>query len=426
MSLKKFMKNYSLLTLLISILVIIALASFTKTIFPHLSPYTIDAEAQTVAFPSPYCLGSCPTIVPSQNPTSAVTTPALSAAPTVPQTTTSPTTTQPSPSPSTTSTGQPCNVDQASIQHDKDKKKNKKHKKSRGGFLEALFRFIFQLILLLLQKGGLEIPNQPVPGEEPCAAVTPSISPLPSTGVSKTPTETVSETPTGVTPSTGNAQIPTHIINLTNWKLTLPIGAQESPTEIKQPQLATYTNNPWFIVSGGGVRFRSAVNGVTTSGSGYPRSELREMFNNGTTNASWSSSSGTHTMVIEEAITALPATKKHVVAGQIHDGTNDVIVIRLEDKKLFIDIGGSNGPILDANYTLGKHFTVKFEATGGKTNIYYNNNTTPAYTLTRSYSGAFFKAGAYTQSNCSKEASTLCNANNYGEVIIYRLEVTHQ
>ena len=130
-------------------------------------------------------------------------------------------------------------------------------------------------------------------------------------------------------------------------------------------------------------------------------------------------------MTIEEAIIAVPKTKKHVVAGQIHDSSDDVIVIRLEDKKLFVDIGGTDGPTLDANYTLGKKFTVKFEATGGKTNIYYNGSTTPAHTLSKSYSGAYFKAGAYTQSNCSTDPGD-CSANNYGEVIIYNLQVTHQ
>jgi len=131
-------------------------------------------------------------------------------------------------------------------------------------------------------------------------------------------------------------------------------------------------------------------------------------------------------MLIDEAITAVPATKRHIVAGQIHGASDDIIVIRLEYPKLFVDINGVTGPTLDANYVLGKRFTVKFVASGGKTNIYYNGSSTSAYTLNQAYSGAYFKAGAYTQSNCSTEASSLCNANNYGEVDIYNLQVTHQ
>jgi hypothetical protein len=242
-------------------------------------------------------------------------------------------------------------------------------------------------------------------------------APTPTVGIIS---PTITQQPT--VPST--SQIPAQVLNLSNWKLTLPSGSSGSPTEIKQPALASYKNDPFFLVSGGGVKFRSPVNGVTTSGSSYPRSELREMSNNGSSNASWSNSSGTHTMTIEQAIMATPKTKKHVVAGQIHDASDDVIVIRLEGTKLFVDIGGTDGPTLDANYTLGKKFTVKFEATGGKTNIYYNGSTTPAHTLSKSYSGAYFKAGAYTQSNCSTDPGD-CSANNYGEVIIYSLQVSH-
>jgi hypothetical protein len=219
---------------------------------------------------------------------------------------------------------------------------------------------------------------------------------------------------------------PAQVLNLTNWKETLPTGSSGSPTEIIQTALATYNINPYFHPTStcDGVVFRAPVNGVTTSGSSYPRSELREMTNNGTTNASWATTSGTHSMFIDEAITAVPETKKHIVAGQIHDASNDVIVIRLEYPKLFIDINGVTGPTLDANYTLGKRFTVNFVAANGQIKIYYNGSATPAYTLNKSDSGDYFKAGAYTQSNCSKE--TNCVSSNFGEVVIYKLLVQHQ
>lgn len=218
---------------------------------------------------------------------------------------------------------------------------------------------------------------------------------------------------------------PAQLLDLTNWKETLPIGSSGSPTEIKQPALATYIKAPYFTLNGAGnaVVFRAPVNGVTTSGSGYPRSELREMTNGGKDNASWSTTSGAHVMFIDQAITAVPKTKKHVVAGQIHDASDDVIVIRLEYPKLFIDINGNDGPVLDSNYSLGKRFTVKFVAVGGQIKIYYNGSQVPAYTMSKSGSGNYFKAGAYTQSNCSKES--VCDSSNYGEVAIYGLSVQH-
>ena len=110
--------------------------------------------------------------------------------------------------------------------------------------------------------------------------------------ITKTPTPTPKLSPTS---PPGQATYPAQVLNLINWKETLPIGPVESPTEIKQPQLATYKIEPWFVTTtdnnGSGVRFRAPVNGVSTGGSHYIRSELREMKNNGTANADWSSNS---------------------------------------------------------------------------------------------------------------------------------------
>ncbi|MFA6973727.1 MAG: polysaccharide lyase family 7 protein [Parcubacteria group bacterium] len=227
------------------------------------------------------------------------------------------------------------------------------------------------------------------------------------------------------TPKINLANFPAQVLNLANWKQTLPTGASGKPREIKAPSLSTFADAQCFRVndSADGVVFRAAVNGVTTSGSSYPRSELREMSANGTSQASWSTSSGTHSMFIDAAITAVPKTKKHVVLGQIHDASDDVIVIRLEYPKLFVDINGQEGPTLDSNYKLGKRFTVKFVAAGGKIQIYYNGSAAPSYTLSKKTSGCYFKAGAYTQSNCSKEKD--CSSNNYGEVVIHKLDVQH-
>jgi len=225
----------------------------------------------------------------------------------------------------------------------------------------------------------------------------------------------------GVPQAKAACSYPGQLLDLTNWKLTLPVGSSGSPTEIKQPALNTYVKDPNFKADGAcdGVNFRAPVNGVTTSGSGYPRSELREMTDGGKSLASWSTTSGTHIMSFQAAVTAIPKSKKHIVVGQVHDANDDVIVLRLEYPKLFVDINGATGPTLDANYTLGKKFTAKFVAEGGKIKIYYNGSGTPAYTLSKSGSGNYFKAGAYTQSNCTKESD--CSSSNYGEVIIYKL-----
>jgi hypothetical protein len=222
---------------------------------------------------------------------------------------------------------------------------------------------------------------------------------------------------------------PANVLDLTNWKLNIPLDEDKDgkSDEIKQPKLGNYSITPWFQnnETNNGVVFRANCGGITTSGSGYPRSELREMINNGKSGASWSSDAGTHTMEIEQAITHLPTVKPHIVAGQIHDADDDVIVFRLEGKKLFIDHNGADGAVLTPNYELGTRFRVKFEVSGGQVKSYYNDALVETYAV--HFSGAYFKAGAYVQSNCQgrkKVAGESCDA--YGEVVIYKVTVKHQ
>ena len=221
--------------------------------------------------------------------------------------------------------------------------------------------------------------------------------------------------------------LPGEVLDLRAWKLTLPVNDAGDPAgrpaEITQPRLATFRLDPVFTVQGEGVRFRARTDGTTTPGSSYPRTELREMSPDGARLAAWSTESGSHTMVVEEAITALPATKRHVVAGQIHDGEDDVVTVRLESSRLFVDHNGVDGATLTRGYVLGTRFALRIEASGGTIRVYYNGGQSPADTLERRGGGMYFKAGVYTQSNCQREAT--CGPQNAGEVVIYRLRVTH-
>ncbi|MGH3803755.1 MAG: polysaccharide lyase family 7 protein, partial [Pseudonocardiaceae bacterium] len=190
---------------------------------------------------------------------------------------------------------------------------------------------------------------------------------------------------------------PADILDLANWKETLPTGSSGHPTEVEQPELKTYSADPWFTPNAqcNGVQFRAAVNGVTTSGSDYPRSELREMTDNGSHEASWSTTSGTSTMEIDQAFTHLPQGKAHVVAGQIHDQNDDVTVFRLEGSKLYVTKGNDTHYKLVADdYQLGTRFTAKFVVGNGQIKAYYND--TLAATVQAHSAGNYFKAGTYT------------------------------
>ncbi len=224
-------------------------------------------------------------------------------------------------------------------------------------------------------------------------------------------------------PDSGTATaFPAQVLDLSNWKLTLPTDLQKkgSPDEIKQPRLATFQVEPYFHLDAPkkAVIFHAHAGGVTTSNSGYPRSELREM--NGAANASWSTATGTHAMVIRESIDSLPQVKPHAVAAQIHDANDDVVMVRLEGKRLFVEGNGKELGLLDANYVLKTRFDVVISAQNKRIQVSYNGAMKVDVALDRA--GCYFKAGAYTQSNVSKgDAPTA-----FAEVAIEKLLVTHQ
>jgi hypothetical protein len=66
-------------------------------------------------------------------------------------------------------------------------------------------------------------------------------------------------------------------------------------------------------------------------------------------------------------------------------------------------------------------FEAKFVVSGNQIKAYYNGNLVT--TISKCFSRAYFKAGAYTQANCTN--SSPCSSSNYGEVIIYSLSVSH-
>lgn len=214
--------------------------------------------------------------------------------------------------------------------------------------------------------------------------------------------------------------LPSKVLDLRNWKIALPIDTPHAgtPDEIKQPELAGFMLSPYFYAGKGGIVFQAHAGGATTKNSKYPRSELREMEPGGG-NAAWSNNSGTHTMTIRQAITQTPQAKPHVVAGQIHDGSDDVIMVRLEGRHLFVEADGTTIGTLQDGYNLGTVFTVRIETSNGQIRVFYNDVLKVKYD--RAGSSFYFKAGVYTQSNPSRGDAP----DAYGQVVIYDLRVTH-
>lgn len=249
-----------------------------------------------------------------------------------------------------------------------------------------------------------------------------------------TPTPTTpTPTPTTPTPTPSNCNVPHDAVPMDYWKVNIPFSSANGGSDGNSSKsaeidwsggISSYERSPYFTNSGCDyVQFRAHAGGATTGGSGYPRSELREMDYRGN-EASWSSTSGKHTLEVDLRVTNLPSVKPHVVIAQIHDGDDDVVTFRLEGNRLMMEIDGSDGPTLDSSYSLGERITVGWVVENGQSKAYYNGNL--VHTLNKSYSGAYFKTGAYTQSACggdNKIDGESCSA--YGEVEIFDINLNH-
>jgi hypothetical protein len=267
-------------------------------------------------------------------------------------------------------------------------------------------------------------------GPQVSAASTANKKPRPATG-KDTPTKPASAPGTTATAKGGAPApapvpppiTPSTVLGLANWKIALPIDTSHAgtPDEITQPELATFSLAPYFELTPAknGVIFQANAGGATTKNSSYPRSELREMAPGGKQAASWSNAAGGHSMTVREAITHLPLVKPEVVAAQIHDASDDVVMVKLSGAQLFVEAHSDNIGTLDPAYALGTPYNLRITAQGGHILVYYNDVLKVDYT--KAGFGWYFKAGCYTQSNVSKGDAP----DAYAQVIIYGLSVSH-
>lgn len=214
----------------------------------------------------------------------------------------------------------------------------------------------------------------------------------------------------------GPARVPSDVLPLRNWWLTLPTG--EPDAEIVK-DLTGYTADPWFVGVDGGVRFRANVGGSTTSGSRYPRCELREL-DADRKQASWSFRSGTHELATTLAVTATPERKPEVCFAQIHGTSGDLLIVYYDGRA-----GGirwkleskSQAKVLD--YSPGTPLDVLVRVADGRGEVLLDGE--PLIDFTADSDTCYFKAGAYVLSN--PDAGD--DPDAYGETVVSALKVTH-
>ena len=197
-------------------------------------------------------------------------------------------------------------------------------------------------------------------------------------------------------------------MDLSRWKLQKWYGP-----EIEPEDLPGFSEEVSFTKA---LVFRCPVEGATTSGSKYPRSELREMTPDGK-KAAWSADKGIHILSYEFLAIRLPLNKPHMVVGQIHDGKNDVLQIRVEGSSAYIAYGKEK--VLFNVNALQEWIPIDIEVRGGKVRVYCGGDLKATF-KPRSRKGLYFKVGCYLQSNLEHDEE-----GEYGEVVVTNIVAVH-
>ncbi|MBJ6124488.1 polysaccharide lyase family 7 protein [Microvirga splendida] len=226
--------------------------------------------------------------------------------------------------------------------------------------------------------------------------------------------------------------------DLSNWKITLPVdssgGLSGNAMEVKN--LSTYQNSKYFYTAAdGAMTFVAPVDGATTSGSSYARSELREM--NGTANAAWNLKTGGFMSATLE-VDAAPIRDGmggRIIVGQIHGQDDELVRLYWENGKLYFanDQAGSNNSetkfyFVNASgqqpsVSLDERFSYTINAKGStlEVTIFADGQVYKSVSAINSVWQSdtfYFKAGAYLGANET-------NGTGYGQTSFYALNFNH-
>ncbi len=221
--------------------------------------------------------------------------------------------------------------------------------------------------------------------------------------------------------------------NLKNWKLTLPVDNKgDINGEALEIRNLDKFESPYFYdAADGGMVFIAHTDGATTSGSTYPRTELREM--NGDKRAAWKPSQGgtmTATLKVDEVPSFKNGDPGRLVVGQIHGADEELVRLYWENNTVYFinDRAGPNNKEIKFNLlsadgktpdiALGEKFSYKIDARGDTLKIEVHadgkiyTSTTPINAVWQSDS-LYFKAGIYLATN-EDSGSGRAKASFYG------------
>jgi hypothetical protein len=191
----------------------------------------------------------------------------------------------------------------------------------------------------------------------------------------------------------------------------------------------------YLNTAGDGVIFKEyADGGRTSANTKYPRTELREYNQDGTTKSAWNASSGTHEFEYTIGVGQIWSVKPWMTIGQIHDAASDAVAIKIKGTSRtsldiianFYDTDHPTKLVTGYNATQGEactQVTIKVQVSGGGTvRIYVNGVLKITSTaMVGKGSGHYWKLGAYGQSGTA--TGEAANATAYS--IVYANKITH-
>jgi hypothetical protein len=238
--------------------------------------------------------------------------------------------------------------------------------------------------------------------------------------------------------SLNTSAAPSGNFNLSNWKITLPVdqGGSTSGTAVEVQNLSGYKNSKYFYTgSDGAMVFYAPVNGATTKGSSYARSELREM--DGGEKAAWNLSKGGFMSATLEVDVApnRDGIGGRLVVGQIHGQDDELVRLYWENGTVYFvndqagagnsetkftlkDSGGATPDV-----SLNERFSYTINAKGStlEVDVYADGKVYESSTKINSVWQSdtfYFKAGSYLGANDG-------NGSGAGQASFYALDVNH-
>lgn len=251
--------------------------------------------------------------------------------------------------------------------------------------------------------------------------------------------------------TTATTASPTSVLGITSskWKINSSTGSPSSSSQKYWDDItdsganyATYSDTNYFYTDGSWVYFKAWRGTKTSSSSGNPRTELREMISGSAAN--WNGSSGTHSMTWTVKVDKLPKGKDGstgvVCFGQIHGPEKNSNGVEVDDIIRCQFYGTANqstgtvklkisGYITETvlgesktytGYNLGSTYTFTLKYYGSTVYLYNGSTLVFSQKMNTSCDSNYFKVGDYLQSVQSQSYD-----GSYGLVGIKNLSVTH-